>query len=166
MLYIKDVGGGYIPATEKCIVSEANRISSRHLFRGEKVNNPQLVKKAITDYLHNKEVEIFSCLFLDADYQVISFQEIARLSVNPQVYIREILRRSISLNSSKVVLAQNRSLPVTEISSTDLQVTKKITETLMNIDIEVLDQVICFGNIVISFAEEGLWLKLQRNTID
>ena len=72
------------------------------------------------------------------------------------VYPREVVKEALQLNASAVILAHNHPSGITEPSTADRDITRKIRDAMSLMDIRVLDHFIIGGNSHMSFAEMGL----------
>jgi DNA repair protein RadC len=67
-----------------------------------------------------------------------------------------VVRTALGHNTAAVIFCHNHPSGVAEPSSADLQITRRLTEALNLIDIQVLDHVIIGDGETVSFAERGL----------
>ena len=101
--------------------------------------------------------EVFACLFLDNRHRLIRYEvmflgTVDRASVHP----REILRRALELNAAALILAHNHPSGVAEPSSSDVTLTREVSELLHQIEVRVLDHLVVGRGAEVSFAERGL----------
>lgn len=113
------------------------------------------------DYIYMKmrdlQREVFSCLFLNSQNQVISYEEVFFGTINQApVFPRELAIKALSCNAAAVILAHNHPSGVAEPSSADRAITELICDALNLLDIRVLDHFIVGRSRVYSFAEHGL----------
>ena len=71
------------------------------------------------------------------------------------VYPREVVKETLRLNATKVILAHNHPSGNTDPSQQDIELTKKLKEILQIIDVKVLDHIIV-GDDITSFADMGI----------
>ena len=71
------------------------------------------------------------------------------------VYPREVVREALNHNAAAVIFAHNHPSGVAEPSHADEQITKRLKEDLVLIDVRVLDHIVV-GDDYVSFAERGL----------
>lgn len=101
--------------------------------------------------------EVFACLFLNSQHQIISFDRMFNGTIDgASIYPREIVKKALSRNAAAVILAHNHPSGAVKPSRADIDVTSRLKEALELVDVRVLDHFIVGGNSVISFAEEGL----------
>lgn len=161
MLYVMDDSGSYQPATQQEIFTAAKRLSSSHLRRGKVINTSADARDAIQHKFGGYEHEMFACLFLDSRHRLLEFKEMFRGSVNyTTVHPREIVKQALRLNAAAVIFVHNH--PSGEIipSSQDIELTTKLRDILMVIDVKVLDHMIV-GETVLSMADEGYLAQLK-----
>lgn len=101
--------------------------------------------------------EVFSCLFLNSQNQVICYEEVFYGTINQApVFPREIAKKALSHNAAAVILAHNHPSGVAEPSSADRAITELICDALNLLDIRVLDHFVVGKSRLYSFAEHGL----------
>lgn len=127
------------------------------LQRGPALTSPTDVK----DYLHmhfaGYEHEAFVVVFLDAQHQVLTIEEMFRGTLNQaSVYPREIVKRALQLAAGAVVLAHNHPSGLAEPSRADEYLTLTLKSALQLIDVRVLDHLVVGQSSVVSFSERGL----------
>jgi DNA repair protein RadC len=113
------------------------------------------------DYIYVKmrdlQREVFSCLFLNSQNQVICYEELFYGTINQApVFPRELVKKALQHNAAAVILAHNHPSGVAEPSSADKSITELIREALNLLDIRVLDHFIVGKTRLYSFAEHGL----------
>jgi DNA repair protein RadC len=113
------------------------------------------------DYVYMKmrdlQREVFSCLFLNSQNQVICYEEVFYGTINQApVFPRELAKKALSHNAAAVILAHNHPSGVAEPSSADRAITELISDALNLLDIRVLDHFVVGKSRLYSFAEHGL----------
>ena len=140
----------------KAVVEMSRRYLEEKIHRGDAMNNVADVKNYLKSRLQSYPFEVFACLFLDNKHKVICYEELFRGTVDgASVHPREVVRRALHHNAAALVFAHNHPSGSSEPSSSDRQITQKLTQALALIDVRVLDHFI-IGDDVISFAESGL----------
>jgi DNA repair protein RadC len=71
------------------------------------------------------------------------------------VYPREVVKETLRLNATKVILAHNHPSGNSDPSQQDIGLTKKLKEILQIIDVKVLDHIIV-GDDITSFTDMGI----------
>ena len=124
---------------------------------GASLTSPELVADYIKLNIATRPHEVFIVLFLDNQHRMIESQEMFRGTINQaSVYPREIVKEALRLNAAACILAHNHPSGVTEPSSSDQAITKKIQMALDLIDVRVLDHFVIGGQKHQSFAQLGL----------
>ena len=115
------------------------------------------VKDFLTANLRDMPHEVFCVLFLDTRNRLLAFERLFDGSIQgATVYPREVVKRALKHNASGVMFAHNHPSGDARPSAADIELTKKLTETLALIDVKVLDHFIIGDGEVISFCERGL----------
>ncbi|BDX18361.1 DNA repair protein RadC [Halopseudomonas aestusnigri] len=133
----------------------------RHLFedlkRGDALTSPGTVRQFLRSRLAALPHEVFACLFLDSQHRVIAFEELFRGTIDSaSVYPREVLKRALALNAAALILTHNHPSGVAEPSQADLQLTRRLRDSLALLDIRVLDHLVIGDGEPVSMAERGL----------
>lgn len=124
---------------------------------GEILNNSGKTKQFLIDRLQDHSHEVFACLFLDTHNRLIEFEELFQGTIDESnVYPREVVKKCLSHNATKIILAHNHPSGRVEPSASDKKVTKMLKEALLLINVQVLDHIIIGGKSCFSFSEQGL----------
>ena len=67
-----------------------------------------------------------------------------------------MIKRALAHNAAALILTHNHPSGVAEPSQSDLQLTRRLKESLALLDIRVLDHLIVGDGDPVSFAERGL----------
>jgi DNA repair protein RadC len=127
------------------------------------INNADLAYLYLTAKLRDCKNEIFACLFLNNQNQVISYNELFQGSINnATIYPREIVTKALEYNASNVILAHNHTSGPPTPSLTDKRLTQEMQRILAIIEVKVVDHIIISENTFFSFAKENL-LKTSAN---
>ena len=101
--------------------------------------------------------EVFVCMFLNNQNELIKYKELFRGTINSSaVYPREVVIESLKHQASQVIFAHNHPSGSLEPSQSDKIITQRLKEALALVDITVLDHIIIGKNKAFSFAEHGL----------
>lgn len=140
------------------IVKAAKAIVAQRVNKGDGFfTNPDKIRALLALHLANYEHEVFICIFLDNQNQVISMEEMFTGTIDSaSIYPREVVKRALALNAAAVVFAHNHPSGITQPSQTDKRITIKLIDSLSLVDIRVLDHFIIGGAESFSFAEHGL----------
>ena len=107
--------------------------------------------------LHDREHEVFVCLWLDAQHRLIATEEIFRGTLTQtSVYPREIVKAALKQNAAAVIFAHNHPSGAAQPSRADELLTHNLRDALQLVEVKVLDHFIVAGAHAISFAERGL----------
>jgi len=133
------------------------RVLSEELRCQPVLSSPGVVKDYLRIHFMGQEYESFAILFLNAQHRLVAAEDVFRGTVDQtSVYPREVMRQVIHWNASAVILAHNHPSGSPEPSPADRNITKAIRETLILIEVRVLDHIIVAGAQTFSFAERGL----------
>lgn len=160
MLFVQDQDGQYYPASEKLVLTEADKLSGYRLRRGTMISSSDSARSVIGYKLRDKQSEVFACLFLDSSHRILAFKEMFRGSINKAtVHPREVVKEALQLNAAAVILAHNHPSGDSTPSDQDIELTHTLKDILKVIDVRVLDHLV-IGEEVTAFSDLGL---LQEN---
>ena len=120
-----------------------------------------LKSKDIADFLHaklqHKKHEVFAVIFLNMankinHYEVISEGGVAGTVADPRI----ILKKALAHDATSLILCHNHPSGSTKPSRADEEITKRIRDAAMLLDIKVLDHIIVSEEGYFSFADEGI----------
>ena len=146
----------------KYVQLQASLEMSKRFFQDEMreqnpLTSPHATKQYLKHALHGKKQEVFACLYLDNQHQIIAFEELFKGTLNAaSVYPREVVRHVIDKGAAAVIICHNHPSGSTVASEADIQLTKRLIAALDLIDVRILDHMIVAGNEIVSFAEQGL----------
>ena len=153
---------GTVPYTEftsnqQATIQEAIGILETRLKTDKAFTNPSDVKQFCQLHISQEKDEHFCCMFMDSKHRLIAFERLFRGTVDgASVYPRVVVRRSLELNAAALILTHNHPSGVPEPSTADINITKRLKEALVLVDVRVLDHVIVGTNGTSSMAESGL----------
>ena len=135
-------------------------MARRHLLeaatRESALTSPALTRQYLKARLRDYRHEVFLCLFLDSQHQVLAAEELFQGSIDgASVYPREVVRRCLHHNAAAVIFAHNHPSGIAEPSDADIRITGKLKQALALIDVRVLDHIVV-GETLVSLAERGL----------
>lgn len=136
-------------------------MARRHFFEelkaGEQLQNPDHTKRYLQARMSHYQQEVFACLFLDNQHQVIEIEELFFGSIDSaSVYPREVVKKVLHFNAAAVIFAHNHPSGIAEPSQADRLITDQLKQALGLIDVRVLDHIVVGHNNSTSFAERGL----------
>ena len=142
---------------EQDIINQAiSIIDSKMKTYDISLTSPALVKSFLKLKLALAEQEVFSVIFLDNQHRVIEYRPMFFGTINAaSVYPREVVKYAINCNSAAVIFAHNHPSGISDPSSADISLTKRLSDALGLVDVRVIDHLIV-GREVTSFAERGL----------
>ena len=133
------------------------RYLAAEVQRGDVLQSPQATRDYLKLKLQHLSHEVFACLFLDNQHQVIRFEEMFRGTLDgASVYPREVVKRALQLDAKALIFAHNHPSGIAEPSQSDRSLTDKLQEALGLVEIRVLDHFIVGDGEPVSFAERGL----------
>ncbi len=139
------------------IIRAAKAALAARCARGTVLTSPEAVSDYLVVHYSGKPAEVFTCIFLDNRHRLIAAEDLFFGTIDgASVHPREIARRCLELNAAAVILAHNHPSGVTEPSQADQRITQKIKETLVLLDVRVLDHFVVGGGDAYSFANHGL----------
>ena len=115
----------------------------------------------VLDYCHtvmaHRETEQFRILFLDRKNILIADEEQSKGTVDHvPVYPREVVKRSLELNASALILVHNHPSGDPTPSEADITITHQIEQALAVMGITLHDHLIIGKSRELSFRAEGL----------
>lgn len=145
---------------ENATIRRALRIIENRLREpGAAMNAPAEVKDYLSLRLAGLEHEVFTAVFLDAQYRVIAAEELFRGTLTQtNVYPREVVKRAMHHNAAAVIFAHNHPSGKAEPSQADHLVTRALKAALALVDVLALDHFIIAGTLAVSFRESG-WMN-------
>ncbi len=131
------------------------------------ISGPHSSKEYLTLKLGALDREVFCCVFLNTQLEVIAMEELFAGTLNETpVFPREVCRRALLLNAAAVVLAHNHPSGAAVFSDSDKRLTVNLREALKLIDVVVLDHILVAGERSVSLAtieaNEETRLELER----
>jgi DNA repair protein RadC len=127
------------------------------ISRGDVLDSPQATRDLLGMKMGHLSHEVFACLFLDNQHQVIHYEEMFRGTLDgASVYPREVVKRALELDAKALIFAHNHPSGISEPSQADRDLTRRLQEALALVEIRVLDHFIVGDGQPLSFAERGL----------
>lgn len=151
---------GIGPATY-CQLSAALELARRQLGESLQQPRPQLTcandcKQFLSACLRGYQHEVFACLFLNNQHQVIDYAELFHGSINQTaVYPREIIKQALKHNAAHIILAHNHPSGCATPSQADYQLTQELQQLLNYMQIRLLDHMVVGDPEIYSMAEQG-----------
>ena len=143
--------------TQDQTIKRALRILEERIRHGDALASPAAVRDYLRLLLHDREHEVFVCVFLDSQNRVLACDELFRGTLaQTSVYPREVVKAALVHNAAAVIFAHNHPSGVAEPSHADELLTRSLKSALSLVDVQVLDHFIVAGGRILSFAERGL----------
>jgi len=153
---VKGIGDAAVAAL-KLVQGAAVRLAQRQVL-----NKPVLRSwDALIDYCHSdmarRDTEAFRVLFLDRKNVLIAdeVQEAGTVDHTP-VYIREVVKRALSLGASALILVHNHPSGDPSPSRDDIEMTRRVAEAAKPLGVLVHDHVVIGRQGHYSFRANGL----------
>jgi len=144
-------------STRAPIVAQALAILECQVREADALASPDAVRDFLRLRLAELPHEVFSCLFMDAQNRLITYEEMFRGTLTQTaVYPREVLKAALAHNAAAVILCHNHPSGVADPSRADQALTHTLKQALALVDVKVLDHLIVTRSTVFSFAEKGL----------
>lgn len=141
----------------KAVVEMARRHQAEQLAEKPMLTDADNAKAYINMHLRDLPNEVFSVVFLDAQHQLIHYQQMFNGTISSaSVYPREVVKTALKHNAAAVILAHNHPSGVAEPSEADKAITAHLKKALALVDIQTLDHFVVGANETISFAQRGL----------
>ncbi len=134
-----------------------NRVLKSEAKKKPVLNNWQGVLNYAKNSLADLNYEVFRVLFLDKNHRLIE-DELLSIGENDfvQISIKNIVKKSLILHCSSIILMHNHPTSDLRASSADVKITNEICATLKPLNIEVLDHLIIGKSGYFSFKEKGI----------
>lgn len=143
--------------TQDQTIRRALKILDKRIRNGDVLTAPDAVRNYLRLLLHDREHEVFVCVFLDAQNRAIASEELFRGTLTQtSVYPREIVKAVLAHNAAGVIFAHNHPSGVAEPSRADELLTQSLKQALALLEVKVLDHFVVAGASAVSFAERGL----------
>ncbi len=104
--------------------------------------------------------ENFRVIYMNKRYRLIAedLQNFGTVDQTP-IYVREIIRRALLIGSTSIVISHNHPSGDIQPSSSDMFLTRQLTEACKSIGIELIDHIIITFSSYFSFKENRLLLE-------
>jgi DNA repair protein RadC len=139
------------------ILEIARRAMAQELATRPVFESPQKAKDFVRMQLGSLGHEVFVLMCLDAQQQLLSFDELFRGTLTEAaVYPREVVKRALQMHAHAVVLVHNHPSGHAQPSHADQVLTQRLKQALAWVDVQVLDHLVVGHAEVVSMAERGL----------
>ena len=142
----------------QAVLEMTQRYLAETLSRGDALTSPSHTKLYLSSVLRDRQREAFYILFLDNQNRVIKDEVLFEGTIDAaSVYPREVVKRALYHNAASLILAHNHPSGVAEPSNADRRITRRLSDALGLVDIQILDHFVVGDGEVVSFAERG-WI--------
>ncbi len=150
--------GIHAAAAVKLVQASAIRLSRAEIADLPVLNNMDRLIAYLTAAMAREAIEQFRILFLDNRNRLIADEVASRGTVNhTQVYAREVLKRSLELHATALILVHNHPSGDPQPSKDDIVMTKELQDALQFMEITLHDHVIIGKGDWFSFRQQGLF---------
>jgi len=137
-------------------------LGRRHLEQtlsaGDLLTSPAMVRSFLRARLRHRRHETFAALFLDTQNRLLAFEELFQGTLDScAVHPREVVKRALALHAAGIIFAHNHPSGHAEPSAADRQITERLKQALLLVDVRVLDHLVVGDAEIISLAERG-WM--------
>lgn len=131
------------------------------------LSNQNIAKKYVASLFNGVSDEQFYVICINAKSEVIGFRELNKGSeTKVDVDIRQLTNFVLQKKCDRIIIAHNHPNGNPFPSDSDIGMTRKICNSCILNDIELLDHIIYSPYGVISFAEEGFIDAINQNLVD
>lgn len=154
----KGLGGSARRAQLLAVLEMSRRVLLQKMRKRDVMNNPETVKQFLQLQMGAYPQEVFAVVFMDAQYRLLSFQEMFKGTLNQtSVYPREVVKLALEQGAAAVILAHNHPSGDVRPSTADSALTRTLQTALSMVDVKVLDHIIVGPGIHWSMAERSPW---------
>ena len=154
----KGLGGSARRAQLLAVLEMSRRVLLQKMRKRDVMNNPETVKQFLQLQMGAYPQEVFAVVFMDAQYRLLSFQEMFKGTLNQtSVYPREVVKLALEQGAAAVILAHNHTSGDVRPSAADSALTRTLQTALSMVDVKVLDHIIVGPGIHWSMAERSPW---------
>ena len=154
----KGLGGSARRAQLLAVLEMSRRVLLQKMRKRDVMNNPETVKQFLQLQMGAYPQEVFAVVFMDAQYRLLSFQEMFKGTLNQtSVYPREVVKLALEQGAAAVILAHIHPSGDVRPSAADSALTRTLQTALSMVDVKVLDHIIVGPGIHWSMAERSPW---------
>jgi len=117
---------------------------SEIFYEHKRINGAKMVYDLLyTIGLHEKAGEEFHSFYVNTKNEIIGMEMISKGTLNASlVHPREVFKGALLANANALILAHNHPSGDVEPSSADKQVTQRLVDAGMLLDVKILDHVV------------------------
>lgn len=138
-------------------VELSKRLAHKKFTAKESFSSSEQVADYYKPYYKDQRHESFVALYLNNKNQLINDSELFRGTVDrTAVYPREIVRKAIETDATRLIVLHNHPSGSLSPSSEDIKLTNELKKGLELFDISLLDHIILAGDSYYSFADTNM----------
>lgn len=153
------IGGiGEVKAIKiKCIAELSNRIARQKISFQTELTNPAAISDYYMESMRHLEHEKCIALYLDSKCRLLSEVTLSIGTVNSAIVSRrELFKNALKANASQIVLLHNHPSGDPTPSGEDVEMTQKIRQAAILMELPLVDHIIIGDHTYISFREKGM----------
>lgn len=121
-----------------------------------RLSSPTASGRFLQHHFMGRQRELFCCLFLNSRQQVLAFSDLFEGTLDSAaVYPREVVIAALQMGASGVIAAHNHPSGSVAPSAADIQITHRLRDALIVVDVKLLDHLIIGGGQTYSMASQG-----------
>ncbi|HRR06038.1 MAG TPA: DNA repair protein RadC [Victivallales bacterium] len=121
------------------------------------LSNPEDVVNFSRVFLANRIEENLMVLFLNSKNKIIAYKIMDEGDIDHAVvYQRKILKKAIEKSSNSIIIIHNHPSGETNPSQEDIDITRRMKNTLQELNIRLIDHIIIGKSTYFSFLEKGI----------
>ncbi len=138
----------------------SNRISRSTIPKKARLTSEEETGKFCMSLFHGLTEERFIIICIDSERNVLSWHEISKGVSNATVVeLRKIVEIAMARDAVGIILAHNHPGDNTNPSAADMSVTNKVIRVLEELNIAVVDHIICNDETFTSMEQRGFMSK-------
>lgn len=132
----------------------AKRMMRESLTQRDAVTDPHSAAAFCQARLGTKKHEVFAAFFLDSKHRTIAFEELFEGTINgAHVYLRTLIKRCLAHNAAALIVTHNHPSGDPTPSQTDVDLTQRIHEALVVMDVRLLDHIVVGRGSTVSIKQ-------------
>lgn len=126
-------------------------------LRGKLVlDRPEKVKAQLRFMVQGRGMECFGAIFTDQQHRLLATEILFEGTVDrTAVYPRNLMKRALELNAKGLILFHNHPGGTPRASREDIDLTQRMSEACLPLEIKILDHFLVADKEVLSFKEMG-----------
>jgi len=129
----------------------ASDLPGRQVF-----DRPERVKAYLRLLVQGRRMECFGAIFTDQQHRLLTTQILFEGTVDrTAVYPRNLMKRALELDARGMILFHNHPGGTAHASAEDIELTRRMAEACLPLELKILDHFLIAGRDVLSFREHG-----------